>query len=396
MFSFLKKRKDIKNIKTKEEALHTIRELKEKFNLDDSNSLLQDLSNLDKKPLSFLKGRVVWVDDQSGEVVFDKSNIIVLRGRTFALEKMFDTQLSASLNGNNLSDEDKNKLTPNISADYLNDNYTCYGYNQNDLSTKKICLFKVGNGGCVTGNPFNVIPIQYPDARILAHEIPFRFTSETGDVSDTGVSYDVNDSNYKYADIKEYTVTKLIDNTTAEEVGETRNAYFAKRISGISWIDNPNTHDEIAVKLTLEISDDDFRTTYNADTGAYKRHTMVNELGLCIANDYSSSEGTDNETLMLNRVVPSSVLQTLIDTDENYKQAIQSLYDEGRLVIYYKDIVELDNTYTGILDSIGGFSMGLTNDIDDDTIELATAIHFESEPYYNELKSSHIYYYIYA
>lgn len=393
MFNFLKSIK--KNIDNELEAIHTVRILKEKYNLND-NLLLNNFKNIDKKPLTFLKGRVVLVDDETGKVVFDEPNIIVLRGRTFALEKMFDTQLSSTLNGTKMEDETKEKLTPNISAGFLSDNYDTYGYDQTDLSTKKVCLFRVGNGGCVApSDPFNVIPIQYPDARVLANEIPFRFADETGGVGDDGITYDVNDSNYKYADIRDYNITKLKDNSVEEDTDKTtRKAFFAKRISGISWVDNPNTHDEIAVKLTLEISDDDFRTTFNEDTGKYKRHTMINELGLCIANDYSSSTGTTNQTKMENRVVPTKVIAKIKENSQ-FKEAIEELATK-KLTIYYKDLLELENTYPGIIEVAGDFSMGLTNDIDDETIELATAIHFESEPYYNELKSSHIYYYIYA
>lgn len=223
-----------------------------------------------------LRGRVVIIDDLSGEVVLDKNNLVLLRGRTFALEKMFGIT-----------------------------NELGYGYNTANFIDKKICLFKVGNGGCVEGQPFNIDNTQiYPDARTLTNAIPFRLQIP-GENKPEGY----------------YDLQPLNDGTGNE-------GYFAKTFEKIEWVKSDITADEVGLKLTLKINEDDFKTIKDTDENGivyYKRATYLNEIGLCIANPVKN------------------------DTTDVMKN-----------------------------------------------IELCTKLAFESEPYYNQLKSSTILYYIYA
>lgn len=204
------------------------------------------------KPVTFFKGHVVVVDDISGETILEKDNLVVLRGRTFALEKMFAID-------NNID-----------------------GYNKTNLANKKICLWKVGRGGCVSGEPFNVLAVE-PNARALGDEIPFR-VHENGTKPDEfkGVYYNPVQSEVVDASGKNYTY------------------YYAKSFDKMEWVKNTNEYgqmDEIALKLTLKITEDDFRTVLKYDENdnpMWERDTFINEIALCIANYNEAADRMDN------------------------------------------------------------------------------------------------------
>lgn len=207
--------------------------------LSKSLSDKMDLTQL-KKPVTYLRGHVTWIDDESGEVILDKDNLIVMRGRTFALEKMFG---------------EANTLDAN--------------YNTTNLDSKKICLFKVGCGGCIEGQPFNVLPSIPSDCMSLGEEVPFRLV------------FDGQDKPEGYYDVK------YLD----EEEGI--QAYYAKTFENIEWSrevpdgTNSEDNDEVCIKITLKITEDDFKTFKSVDENGlteYNRHTFINEIGLCIAN----------------------------------------------------------------------------------------------------------------
>jgi len=193
----------------------------------------------DFKPTSFYKGHVVVVDDISGEVVLEKDNLVVLRGRTFALEKMFDK---------------KNEIK---------------GFNQTDLATKKICLWKAGCGGCVSGEPFNLLSID-PDCTALGEEVPFIAVK---DGADRPEGY--------YGEV----AAAVKDN-----YNQGYTYYYAKTFDNMEWVTNTNEYgkmDEIALKITLKITEDDFKTVLAYDENdnvMFNRSTFINEIALCIAN----------------------------------------------------------------------------------------------------------------
>jgi hypothetical protein len=204
-----------------------------------SKNLHDDISLNKFKPKTYLRGHVTWIDDESGQVILDKDNLIVMRGRTFALEKMFG------------------------SANTLDS-----GYNTTNLDSKKICLFKVGCGGCIEGQPFNVLPVVPSDSTELGEEIPFRLVM------------DGQDAPSGYYDVK--------------AVGEDGlKGYYAKEFDSIEWSKeipegtNTEDDDEVCVKLTLKITEEDFKTVVSTDENGlteYTRNTFINEIGLCIAN----------------------------------------------------------------------------------------------------------------
>lgn len=205
------------------------------------------------KPVSFLRGHVTMVDDETGEVVLDKDNLIVLRGRTFALEKMFGQP-------NTLEGVD---------------------YNSNNLAKKTICLFRAGRGGCVEGQPFNVLPSIDPDCRELGEMIPFRIKLYENEERPEGY-YDLRDINFS--------------NIEGNAVAGNYQGYYAKTFESITWGRNEKVYsddeDEVYVKLTLKINSEDFKTIPVRDENnniTLTRNTFLNEIGLCIANHVQTS-----------------------------------------------------------------------------------------------------------
>jgi len=198
------------------------------------------------KAETHLKGHVIIVDNKDNRVIVDKDNVIVLRGRTFALEKMFNVSNELNL-----------------------------GYNTSNLDSKRICLFKVGDGGCVDeSQPFNIVAVA-PDCTKLNHELPFKLAIEGEDKPEG------------------YFEAKELDDESGN-IG-----YFCKTFDNIEWVYNDVTNDEVAVKLTLTIDEDDFKTIYSLDENneaEYTRDCFINEIGLCIANGDTSdtSDGMSN------------------------------------------------------------------------------------------------------
>jgi len=212
----------------------------------------------DFKPTSFYKGHVVMVDDASGEVILEKDNLVVLRGRTFALEKMFD------------------KVSEKM------------GYNTENISAKTICLWKAGNGGCYEGKYFDPVVVN-ADCQKLgeggasnAGEMPFIYVDKEK----------INDKDIKEK-LKMYAapITDENDPRVLHYNNKTFIPYYAKRFSSVDWVvpsEDVGHRDEIALKITLNISEDDFKLTPTDGLDGvttFVRDTYINEIGLCIAVD---------------------------------------------------------------------------------------------------------------
>jgi hypothetical protein len=205
----------------------------------------QQLKSHDKME-KYLKGHVIMVNNEDGSTIVDKDNVIVLRGRTFALEKMFGVNNELNL-----------------------------GYDTSNLDSKRICLFKVGDGGCVDeSQPFNLLSVA-PDCTELGHELAFR------------LAIDGEDKPVGFFQAKE------LDDESGN-IG-----YYCKAFDNIEWVFNSNTNDEVAVKLTLTIEEDDLKTIVGLDENnetEYTRSCFINEIGLCIAN----GDTTDTSDSMSN------------------------------------------------------------------------------------------------
>jgi hypothetical protein len=194
---------------------------------DSLDSITEEIMRDQQNDTAALRGIVVVSDGETGEVLFTKKNTIVIRGRTFALEKMFNAS----------------------SADVT-------GFNNN--LNRSICLFKVGSGGTPASSPFTPLQVSALDTD-LANAVPFR-TMATADVAawlqtPEGQAY-----------------------TNVVAAGSNSNIMM-KTFDSSSWVyDTTNASKTIiARKLTITISEKDCR-------GA-----LINELGLFIASYTNSS-----------------------------------------------------------------------------------------------------------
>jgi hypothetical protein len=208
----------------------------------------------DKKPVTFFKGHVVLVDDVSGEVILEKDNLVVLRGRTFALEKMFD-----------------------IDSDFTD-------FNKTNRAGKKICMWMAGRGGCDLDKPFEAKSVE-PDSRSLGQKVPFRAA--------------VNGEKPEKFKKVYYSPTP---SEAVDKNGQKYTFYYGKGINktDMEWVTNVDDHghtDEVALKLTLKITEDDFRTVLDYDENGnvmWKRDTFINEIALCIANYVEETDRMEN------------------------------------------------------------------------------------------------------
>jgi hypothetical protein len=195
-----------------------------------------------------LRGRVRIheIIDEFGNTILkqEKDNLIVLRGRTFALEKLFNDPIDPVSSG--------------------------YKVNMN----RTICLFKIGAGGAdIESAPFQPFTPSYNDED-LALPIPFV----------------IEDSN-KYSDPEKTNNPSIIDSMSEEHrkiyhLPQIRNngtsEYYAKVFEvKPQWVFNKTTN-EVYKKIMLKINENE------------ARGFMVNELGLLIAerdgNVYKDAE----------------------------------------------------------------------------------------------------------
>ena len=165
-------------------------------NIKDVLELTRD-SNLSKE------NYIRVVDADTGRVLINRrKNIITHRGRTFALEKLY---------------EDANDLST----------YSIKNFN------RTINLFSVGDGGCPLGDPFSPIIPSALDLR-LANKVPFQ-NKAAGDNS---------------VDVAKYPVTPLIESG--------RDLYYYKKFNILDpewFIDRPTNTVYKKLDLLVDVTD---------------------------------------------------------------------------------------------------------------------------------------------
>jgi hypothetical protein len=187
--------------------------------------------------------------DEKGNIILEKENLIVLRGRTFALEKLFNDVITVGS-----------------------------GYDQ-DLN-RQIVLFKIGSGGAdVTNDPFNPYTPNFADED-LASEIPFIIV-DPDKMADPAKA--ANPSIF-------VTLPSGYENIYYDKrtVG-TVDSYYAKKFeTAPEWYFNKLTN-EVYKKVTLAIAVQDARDEY------------INELSLLLAN-YDNVGNAYNNIELFSRI----------------------------------------------------------------------------------------------
>lgn len=251
-------------------------ELKENSNMIDEASIAQYMKN---NKLGTLKRGHVKMYTDNGECILEQDNLIVLRGRTFTLEKIFDCP----------------------SQDFIDPSYKT-----DNLANRKVGLFMVGDDGCQEGSPFVIKPDILSNTKSLGNPIPFRLKEEEGFAGEE-----------QYALIQEYqegmSATEEIEVEDVDAEGNTvvrkelleikPKAYYAKKFKILKWgkseLDKEkgiDIEDEVYIKLELKIESEDFRTIKDYDANGdliTKRATSISELGLCITDDKYSDESIE-------------------------------------------------------------------------------------------------------
>lgn len=212
-----------------------------------------------KDHVKVLRGEIK-IFDEWDNCVIEKDNLVVLRGRTFVLESLFNESLDTAVSG--------------------------YKNNLNRVP----CLFKIGCGGAdVTSNPADPFVPVYDDED-LTQPVPF-------------VIQDPN----KFLDTTKAANPSIIDTMTATDqatyylpitrsTGETE--YYGKIFeTSPQWVFNKSTN-EVYKKVVLRVE------------ASEARGYDVNELGIVLAEYVSATNSHADAELMTRVTFPTIFLNT--------------------------------------------------------------------------------------
>lgn len=259
----------------------------------------QAKEKLSPEEVPWFGGMVNIYDKDSGELLVSKRpNIVTLRGRLFALERLYNDVASQS----------------NTTALDGNNPFQAGSYRTN--LDREIIFFTVGSGGANSGDWFNTKAPNF-NSTALYNQIAFRRVPEA--IYGTGTGTDLTTQEREF-----YFLPRKI----GSEIH-----FFGKRFNEQKsnfLIDV--TNNKVYKKLTLEISNKDCRIIGNDED-------RINELGLIIA---SKNKGgiTVPYTLNGGRLpIPSSSNQANLDLDwELYSHLTfktEAIYGTKSLLIEY-------------------------------------------------------------
>lgn len=197
-----------------------------------------------------LRGHFILKDD-FGNIILEKDNLIVMRGRTYALELLFHDYIDTSASG------------------YINN------------LNRNICLFKIGSGGCdVQNTPFQPFVPVYDDMD-MAQPIPFVISDPNKFLdSDKTDNPSIVEELTGSATKKYYLPISRTDNTVE---------YYGKVFeTKPQWVFNKETN-EVYKKIMLRIAPNE------------ARGRLINELGLVFA-EYDSNTNSYKDAELFSRV----------------------------------------------------------------------------------------------
>lgn len=263
---------------------------------DSFSETMKDEARLNNRYPSI--GGLLVVKNSRGEVLLRKNNLVVFRGRLFALEKIFgqsfnvpysygsiDPNASEVLgtekgtNPEDISDIVKTlgQLKPPTDPEYTED--PNYATNQAALLNRRVCLFGIGSGGVANEAWFSPSTVVPSSTSLVS---PIAFCNEDSE------DYRVNPEFYHGAEV--------------DGTGKTQ--YFLKRINSKDANDNflpcwvyDKATNTIAMMTTLHINESYLS---NPPDGIIKR---INELALYMATEtVKDGKSTFSNIEMFSRV----------------------------------------------------------------------------------------------
>lgn len=140
------------------------------INLDDKLDINDLKDALSQRNSQFLRGEAEFYNEH-GDLLFKRSNLIVLPGKVFALEKLFNVKCKTDIP--DLKEQLNIPASTPITANE----------DKGPLQKKAVCLFGVGMGG--SSNQFgDVIKPNFSDTN-LYNMVPFRYVPLANDLTPT-------------------------------------------------------------------------------------------------------------------------------------------------------------------------------------------------------------------
>jgi hypothetical protein len=208
-----------------------------------------------------LKGHVVFKDPLTGKVLGEKDNLILLRGRSYILELLFD-------------------LVASSETGFIND------------KNRTVCLFKIGQGGAdINSSPLEVISPKFSDDDLYS-PVPFIIEDPNKMIDPTKKSNPSFVESLTDDQKKTYYMGKSQPDNSIR--------YYAKTFeSDTKRLKVNKATGEVYCQLTLKINPSE------------ARGFVVNELGLVLASYNSSTNEYENCELFSHITFDPYVLKSL-------------------------------------------------------------------------------------
>lgn len=259
--------------------------------MSDRLHISDELKNTDSKPI-FKKTKIIggydaYKDEKGmtrfGKVVFETSNMIVLGGGIFTLEKIFDTKAKLQLDylDNILEGNTANSITT-----YAENNVT----DEMVLNDSSVCLFGVGTGG--SGDSINsVIDVKYTENNIIdliplrqsttplsqADSSKYWFKSSSTDASGN------NETKYFLKTFESQEIKTLWDDSGDSNIDGSEVSTSSLNTSSSTPISN-------FVELTLKIDKNDIREYFSSNV----ENARINSIGLFYGIKVKDTAGNED------------------------------------------------------------------------------------------------------
>lgn len=213
----------------------------------------EELAVCNKHNVNLKDNFIIIRDKHTGEVLSAANNLVLHKGRTLALRKLF--------------------------------NVLPAGVNQDTFNQRSVCLFGIGSGGTPVSNPFQPTPPTSLDSD-LNTKIALRVVdSSRGDRLDTE---------------EQSLYTDGVTEGSAQK-------FYKKTFNSIELVSNPD-QDEVYVKIGLEISEKDARGALVSELAIYSAKKAANvytdyEIFSRITFQTESLNESTNKALLINYYV---------------------------------------------------------------------------------------------